>query len=170
MQLKALDQVQVTAVRPHPLLPGEKFEVSADIGAMLLKKQPKLFQRMDADEKAQQTPKNKSAPTPPNKRDPSPADKAAAAKKALAMAEGPQAKFAAAAKKVLGKDIPGDKDGIVAALTALVDAEEPRSGQSGDAKKPEDMSDEELKAFVAAKGVVVADQPREELLALAAGQ
>jgi hypothetical protein len=85
MKLVAVDQVQVTAVRPHPLTPGEEFEVADDTGELLLRKQPRLFRRVadtaaKADtaqpaeaaqegEKAEDAPQNKAESAPANKAD-----------------------------------------------------------------------------------------------------
>lgn len=159
MHLKALDQVQVTAVRPTPLLPGEEFQISDDTGELLMKKQPRLFVRVDTPAgKAEQAPQNKSVPPPKNKDNPPSDNKGEAAKKALALADGALSKFKAAAKKVLGNETPGTKDEIVAALTALTLPPED--------KKPEDMSDDELKAHLAGKGVTLSNESRDEMLAL----
>lgn len=104
--------------------------------------------------KNEPAPKNKAEGAAPKNKSDGPADVAAV----LALADGNFIKFKAAAKLHLGDATPAKKDEILAALKAI---------GSGETKKPADMTDDELKALLAAKGVTIGAETREELVALA---
>lgn len=89
MQLRALDQIHISSVKPDTIRPGEAFEVSDSAGEDLLKKHPTKFSRVDVDlpsenlanqkkvggdtvlasQKSESAPKNKAEPQPLNKAD-----------------------------------------------------------------------------------------------------
>lgn len=70
MKLRALDQIHVSSIQPDSLRPGQEIEVSAALGAELLKKHPATFESIEADdggEKADPAPSNKAEDAPANK-------------------------------------------------------------------------------------------------------
>lgn len=77
MQLRALEQIHVSAVQADTIRPGQNFEISDAAGQDLLKKHPTKFERVDADgpvhaeaaEKSEPPPQNKAEPAPTNKSD-----------------------------------------------------------------------------------------------------
>lgn len=70
MKLRALDQINVSAVQSDSLRPGQEFTCTEELGSELLKKHPAVFEELPADEPAEKEdapPPNKAEPAPPNK-------------------------------------------------------------------------------------------------------
>lgn len=67
MKLQALDQIHISAVKPDALRPGEKFEVSDDLGRELLAKHPRTFVAIGGVAgKSERAPMNKAEPGAPS--------------------------------------------------------------------------------------------------------
>jgi len=68
MRLKALDQINISAIKAETIRPKEEVEVSEELGRLLLERHPLVFKRAKADAaplvrvpaKAEKPPANKS--------------------------------------------------------------------------------------------------------------
>lgn len=134
---------------------GDTYKTTKQHAALLAGRQ--IVDIVDGAAKAERAPANKAlSGAPENKSGTGVALLTAA--EVLKLADGNFLAFKAAAKPLLGDATPNKKADIVAALEALVPVE---------AKPFDEMSDEELKAFLDGKGVATAHENRDELLALA---
>ncbi len=76
MQLRALEQIHISAVQADTIRPGQIFDISDSAGNDLLKKHPAKFERVDSGQPALAEASEKSQPSPQNKAEPAPANKA----------------------------------------------------------------------------------------------
>ena len=85
MKLTALDQVHISSVQRDPIVSGQTFEVSDDMGKQLLEKHPGLFNQAKSEpavsvKAGEPEPTDggdaKSEPAPQNKAEDAPANKA----------------------------------------------------------------------------------------------
>lgn len=76
MQLRAIEQIHISAVQADTIRPGQTFDISDSAGNDLLKKHPTKFERADADGPVHAEVAEKSEPAPQNKAEPAPTNKA----------------------------------------------------------------------------------------------
>jgi hypothetical protein len=76
MQLRALEQIHLSAVQADTIRPGQIFDISDSAGGDLLKKHPSKFEMIDSGQPDHLEAAEKTEPEPQNKAEPAPANKA----------------------------------------------------------------------------------------------